>query len=270
LIPYWQKKRIGGSGTEEDDCWELSVTLMTDVEDEPFSPLPLSMWTFSLLEDCKVVPQTMQQRIHSNEIPSSKLYETLKRIPAILCQMIPDYQCRSSMTPPFSAERGECNSWNCGGAALKILSDALYSCGGGRGTLMTSSLFNHGVGALYDRQGSTNTKYVNESTEKSLFVPHQKVASHSESGAFYSRLAEKCVEGGVSLNIMISSPLGPEVDSGIFENQYLDLATMGEICRYTCGKLRWLKYEDCDFQLDFSIAVEREGCYAHRLKNELL
>eukprot|EP00557_Chaetoceros_sp_GSL56_P008139 CAMPEP_0176495268 /NCGR_PEP_ID=MMETSP0200_2-20121128/10557_1 /TAXON_ID=947934 /ORGANISM="Chaetoceros sp., Strain GSL56" /LENGTH=1213 /DNA_ID=CAMNT_0017893117 /DNA_START=433 /DNA_END=4070 /DNA_ORIENTATION=+ len=288
IIPYWRKKRTTTIDGINEEYWTLSVSLMTDVEDDPFCPLPLSMWTYSLLDcdKCSMMQQTnIQQTHHSNdEISLSKLIETLERIPTIIRQMIPDYKCRSSNNSAYIPR--DCNFWNCGGAALKVLSHALCNGGGGRGTIITSSRLNHGVGALVDRQGNTNTKYINTSVEKSLFTPCQELGSSSvveeNGGSFYTCLAETCVASGVSLNVILCSPLGPESDSGVFEKQFLDLATMGELCRHTCGKLKWLKYEDCDFRLDFSTAVQREGCFAHRLtiqregcfahrlKNELL
>lgn len=261
LIPHWRKKRRQNNANDNVNDnggggeWELAVSLMTDVKEDPFAPLPLASWTYAVgdIHNC-----------HSHDSPPLyKLQELIQQIPSILKDMVPDYKCRGSAQ--FSPT--ESNSWNCGGAALSILGQALCKVGG-RGTLLTSSRLNYGVGMLDDRQGNSTKKYADSASEKALYTPQQTLKT--EAGEFYTKLGNECIQEGVSLSVIMSSPMGHEPGSGVTGAHFVDVASLTELCRHSCGNFKWLRYQESDICAECNIAIDKEGSYAHRLREEIL
>jgi len=259
LIPHWRRKRRRTNADANDNGggeeWELAVSLMTDVKEDPFAPLPLASWTYAVgdIHNC-----------HSRDsAPLYKLQELIYQIPSILKEMVPDYKCRGSAQ--FSPT--ESNSWNCGGAALSILGHAMYKVGG-RGTLLTSSRLNYGVGMLDNRQGSSTKKYSDSESEKALYTPQQTLKT--EVGEFYTKLGNECIQEGVSLSVIMSSPLGHEPGSGVTGAHFVDVASLAELCRHSCGNFKWLRYQESDIFTEWNIAIDKEGSYAHQIREEIL
>ena len=260
LIPHWRRKRRNNANGNSNDNdvggeWELAVSLMTDVKEDPFAPLPLASWTYAVgeIHNC-----------HSHDsAPLYKMQELIRQIPSILKDMLPDYKCRGSAQ--FSPI--ESNSWNCGGAALSILGQAMYKVGG-RGTLLTSSRLNYGVGMLADRQRKSTKKYADSASEKTLYTPQQTLKT--EVGEFYTKLGNECIQEGISLSVIVSSPMGHELGSGVTGAHFVDVATLTELCRHSCGNFKWLRYQESEICAEWNIAIDKEGSYAHQLKEEIL
>jgi hypothetical protein len=286
--------------------WNMTVSFMTDVTKEPFCPLPLDSWTYS------VSNKNQSSSIEANVPPLDYLFTALDSIPSLLKTMIPNYTgmtpqgggistatpSRGAPPPPppppppsMKQQPLDPNQYNCGGAALTVMmhaieSNPLYS--GGRGTLLTDSRLTHGLGMILDRQGNNMSEYTNANPqrEQTLLTPLQDVkgmtnntSDHASTnkkahgrfkscGKFYKDLETNCLKENVSLSIIYTSPLGHEVGSGITGKHYVDVATLGRLCHKTCGKFKWLKVEDGDVLVEGG--AEKDGTYAHQLKEELV
>jgi hypothetical protein len=172
-------------------------------------------------------------------------------------------------------ERGR----SCGGAALAVLSSAL-STTGGRGVLLTSHRPNFGVGALRDREaGGAARHYQQIQSEKELYTPLQhlvkrqisfasadassgisttisgassvKAGSEMAAASFYTALGSTSAADRVTIDIIVTTPLVENgavgaVGTGQPRSRFLDVATLSELCRNTCGKFRWLKFNSHD------------------------
>ena len=250
LIPHWKWKERRKNESNESG-WELSVSIMADVKEDPFASLPLASWTYAVGD-----VNSFQSK---NAAPLYKLHELIQQVPSILKEMVPDYKCRG--TPK------ESDSWNCGGAALLIMCHALHAIGG-RGTLLTSSRLNYGIGALADRQGNSTIQYAKSSSEEALYTSHQ--ALNTDIGEHFKKLGKLCVQGSVSLSVIMSTPMGYEYGSGVIGTHYVDVATLAELCRHSCGSFKWLRYQELDSYSDENVAFGKNGCYGHQLKEEIL
>ena len=144
-------------------------------------------------------------------------------------------------------------------------------------TLLTSSRPDWGVGALRDREGGGSAfLYTKSSAEKTLYTPIQWMnAKHNGTDnskqderacVFYRTLGNECHKANISCDIVVTTPLGHEVGSGRMGKNYLDVSTLSEFCRVTCGKFKWLKVEDCH------VLSRRnyEGSYCLQLREELM
>ena len=253
LIPHWKRKGRKTNGSDERG-WELSVSLMADVKENPFAPLPVASWTYAVgdVHPCN----------SHGSVPLHKLYELIQQVPSVLKEMVPDYKCREAFSPADS------NSWNCGGAALSILCHALHGIGG-HGTLLTSSRLNYGIGALADRQGNSTMKYAKTANENALYTP-QQVLQSDVVGEYYKKLGKLCIQESVSLSIIMSTSMCYEDGSGVIGTHYVDVASLAELCRHSCGDFKWLKHHELGNCHEENIALDNEGSYAHQLKEEFL
>jgi protein transport protein SEC24 len=115
---------------------------------------------------------------------------------------------------------------------------------GGRGTLITWRRPNFGVGRLPYREEQRNASSVETRGDSALFIPLQlqsdfKSKEEEIASTFYSALGKNCAKDRVSIDVLMhSSPVVP--------SNFLDLATLGELCRVTCGKLMWITTSDWD------------------------
>lgn len=286
VIPHWKTKRSSkdedyiyvnrhspGSGNifqSSMEGWKIDVSLMTDVKDDPFCPLPLNVWTYPVF----------QTESSSEHLHISHLYEILDAVPNLLERIIPDYNI-NKRRQNFIYDPNEPATWNCSCAALAVMAHCLeqdINYLGGCGTILTTSRPNHGFGALDDRQGHDASMYFDAISEKALLTPRQTLLHRStrwKSGAkddpaafLYDKLGRKCLEHRITLNIIYTSPLGHENASGITGRHYIDISTLGELCRQTCGVFRWIKAQDADI-ID-PHGLQRDTSYATQLKNEIL
>ena len=305
VVPHWQKKRKRMNSRENIDNeenleeWEMQVSFMMDCTKDPYCPLPLNAWTYSVGEE-----EGEEGRLEE-EAPLEYFMKALDAIPTIVQTMIPNSNGSNTRgggesvrgvggdgmipqppppLPSTNATAQQPSHMNCGGAALAVLVHAIESdpsVSGGRGTLLTDSRISHGVGSIVDRQGTTCSQYTRSNTELSLLTPTQdeKGSSGSSSagksngrckacGTFFQELETKCLKENISLSIVYTSPLGQELGSGSVGRQYVDVATLGRLCHKTCGKFKWLKVEDGDVLVEGG--VEKDGTYAHQLKEELV
>ena len=243
--------------SRNDEELELTVAVMADVVDDPFSPLPCYDFTYDVTE-------SLQMR---------RLDAALDAIPSLVKDCFPD----NRQLPQH--ERGK----SCGGAALAVLSSAL-STTGGRGVLLTSHRPNFGVGTLRDREAGGAAKHYQQiQSEKELYTPLQhlvkrqisfasasgsngtttatsnsnaanaKGGSEMASATFYTKLGATSATDRVVLDILVSTPLvengaAGAVGTGQPRSRFLDVATLSELCRNTCGKFRWLKLDSDNCQ----------------------
>ena len=244
--------------SDNDEELELTVAVMADVVDDPFSPLPCYDFTYD-------VTDSLQMR---------RLDAALDAIPSLV------KDCFSDNRQLPQHERGR----SCGGAALAVLSSAL-STTGGRGVLLTSHRPSYGVGTLRDREAGGAAKHYQQiQSEKELYTPLQhlvkrqisfasasgsngsntarsnantatsaKAGSEMASAAFYTKLGATSATDRVVLDILVSTPLvengaAGAVGTGQPRPRFLDVATLSELCRNTCGKFRWLKLDSDNCQ----------------------
>jgi len=247
---------------EEEE--EAAVALMTDVTLDPFCPLPLGEFTFDL----------------SAPLGLARLRRVLGEAPGLVNDVLADDMKK---THGISGSK-----LSCAGAALAVLGDALSQSNGiGRGTLLTSRRPNYGVGALRDRElsaptpaagakmgarsaagtGGTDNKYARWDLERELYTPLQDivgkeikfaVGADQKTGKFYKDLGDRCVRDGTSLDVFMSTPLVEPPNAATAQTaQFLDLATLGELCRLSCGSLRWVRYDPTDMD-EFSSGLREE------------
>jgi hypothetical protein len=202
----------------EKDGTICGFIVMADVTDEPYCPLPLEDWTFA-------VETQMQEWKYF----MSSLWDTWQ---PFLLQL----DCRT----PYGT-MGHAGS--CGGAALAFLADGL-ALSGGRGTWLSWRRPNFGTGNIRDRERNNMKLYKLPEAEHQLYLPLQlrdnkKQLSGNDdemdeaATTFYKNLAQKCAKNRVALDIMLHTLPRPVA--------FLDLATLGHVCRVTCGKLKWIK-----------------------------
>lgn len=192
-----------------------TYVVASDVTEDPFCPLPLSEWTWDLSSDQGVAQwETFLQNV-TGELDA--LYNLAKARNV--------YGHDGLML-------------SCGGAALQFLAHALESTGG-RGTWISWRRPNYGAGKIPHRDEKSNGMRFQGTYACSTPLQIQKNATgeDKESADFYSRLAEKCVESQVCLDVVYhTNPDGPTA--------FLDMATVGELCRQTCGRLMWIRAAD--------------------------
>ncbi len=127
-----------------------------------------------------------------------------------------------------------------------------------RATLITTRRPNYGVGALRDREAGQQSHYLRKECEQRLITPVQRVPNISAingndadmaAGQFYRKLGEDFAKYRVSLDIVVTNAVlsMPVSSMGSGQSQrpnmreYLDVATLSELCRVTCGKFKWLR-----------------------------
>ncbi|GKY92125.1 hypothetical protein MPSEU_000183900 [Mayamaea pseudoterrestris] len=134
---------------------------------------------------------------------------------------------------------------SCGGAGLAFLADALKDSGG-RGTLVSWRRPNFGVGSIPHRSSKARGKLRAEDDDvpsTPLQVQSTFRSSQDEAAAtFYQRLAKSCVKNRVSLDIVMHR-------DPLLQHPFMDLATLGELCRVTSGKLAWIDVSTWKTQL---------------------
>ena len=150
--------------------------------------------------------------------------------------------------------------------------------------LLTSHRPNFGVGTLRDREAGGAAKHYQQiQSEKELYTPLQhlvkrqisfasasgsngtttansnsnaanaKGGSEMASATFYTKLGATSATDRVVLDILVSTPLvengaAGAVGTGQPRSRFLDVATLSELCRNTCGKFRWLKLDSDNCQ----------------------
>lgn len=187
--------------------------IMSDVTEEPYSPLPLEDWTFV------VETQSEQWKLFM-----SSLWDAWQ-------PFVKQLDCQTSY-----GTMGHASS--CGGAALAFLADALSETGG-RGTWISWRRPNFGVGNIRDRERNNLALYKSPKTEQELYLPLQlrkgKLSDEMDDSAavFYRDIGKKCAKNRVVLDIVLHTLPKPMA--------FLDLATLGQLCRIACGKLKWIK-----------------------------
>lgn len=112
----------------------------------------------------------------------------------------------------------------CGGAALAFLADALEASGG-RGTLITQHSPRYGAGGI--------------PSGRSLELPLQELKefanpAEEKAATFYKELGSRCAKTRVSLSVAL---LGENAGG-----RSLEIATMSELCRVSCGNLMWIPH----------------------------
>jgi len=353
LIPHIPCKYQKQSQYQQDIT--PMVSIMTDVVHDPFCPLPLEQWTYDvstfldITQELKShdLPQQSQSQFQSNDPnpntntnpnpnpnpnPNHPFYQLIQSLPNLISKILPhtDPRYQKENIPPSHRHKLR---WNSGGAAMAVIADALssspLSAGGGRGTLLTSSRPNHGVGAISDRQaggGTTATMggssgirpkcYDKEDTMWKLCSPLQRnkdlinksirsgfggqgssmdyggknqkdtptlmdrtssttdrIIMDTNAAIFYDSLEKKCHSNNISFDIVISTPLTNDFGTGAMGARYLDVATLGELCRVTCGRLSWLKVDDGDILMNDNGghgSFQMEGSYGQQVRQELL
>lgn len=197
---------------EKDGAVELSV--VSDVTEEPFSPLPLDFWTFDM---------STEQGVQRWELLMDQLWNAWQPFLQNLDQK--------------SAYGQDAFSLSCGGAALAFMADALAPSGG-RATLVTWRRPNFGVGAIRDREMMNTANYTNEKTEYGLYTPLQLQSGLTDkldqkTAEFYTQMGASCAKNRVCVDILVHTPPATV--------PFLDLATLGELCRITSGRIKWIR-----------------------------
>jgi protein transport protein SEC24 len=184
----------------------------SDVTEDPFCPLPLSEWTWDLSSPEGVAK--WESFLQNVEQEISDLHKIAKSRNV--------YGHDGLML-------------SCGGAALTFLGHALESTGG-RGTWITWRRPNYGAGSISHRDEKVNGMRFKGtySCATPLQLQHNLNGSEKEAAEFYKHLGVNCVQNRVTLDVIYHTKPDGTVP-------FLDLATMGELCRLTNGKLMWIR-----------------------------
>ena len=230
-----------GDDGEKEEEEELAAAVVADVSDDPFSPLPLSDWTYDVLSGEDLI----------------RLNRALDGLLPLLEEMLP--AAGGCGGGPVKVNQVDTTLLSCGGAALAVLADALSAARGmGRGTVLTSRRPSYGVGALRDREAGDfvgrghSPAYNRWTTERELWTPLQdyagegmkvKESTDARAGRFYDRLGKRCADDGTSLDVVMTMPLRLDLGEGMRPagTTYLDVATLSELCRVTSGRFRWVR-----------------------------
>jgi hypothetical protein len=185
--------------------------IMADATDDPFCPLPLDEWTFELSTEAGLEAWTsyLDQQL-AVEVLAFKNCLKGKNVYGL-----------------------DALELSCGGVALAFLADALKDSGG-RGTLITWRRPNFGVGRISHRQeqkcGNLRADEDCAPTAPLQLQTKFRCTQDEESATFYKILGTQCATNRVSMDVLFHCSPGTNVP-------YMDLATLGELCRTTCGTL---------------------------------
>jgi protein transport protein SEC24 len=202
---------------------------MPDVTEDPFCPLPLTEWTWNL-----ATPRGLEDmQMFLREYRESAL--------DALVQQTNTTRTRTTTTGTGTGTGASGYSLSCGGAAMAFLVDTLQHCGG-RAVWISWRRPNHGVGSLRDRERlkEAYTRYEGFLYSPLQNQPEARVKEHSGDEAaanFYKALGDACAKNRIAMDIFLhTDPSVPQ--------SFLDLATLGEVCRVSNGRLVWVKNAD--------------------------
>jgi protein transport protein SEC24 len=192
--------------------------IASDVTEQPFCPLPLSDWTFELASE-------------------DGLRDWIGFLTGTL---IHDIALGKEQLKGGNAYGLDSFDLSPAGAALHFVSDALRESGG-RGTVLTWRRPNFGVGRLSHRE-ERKAPAAGKIEDYTPYTPVQvlskfKTPDDEAAATFYKKLGTECVSNRVSLDVVM------HCDSTMGQT-FFDLATLGELCRATCGSLLWLPSSD--------------------------
>jgi hypothetical protein len=188
-------------------------SVMTDVVDEPFAPFPLEEWTYNL--------STEQGLAAWRSCLQNELARDMKFLIAQTLRQKNAYGLDGS-------------ELSCGGAALAFLADALAETGG-RGTWISWRRPNFGAGKLPHRREQREDDWTVYTPLQLMTEFHSK--EENAASDFYKSLGEHCAKNRVSLDVLVhTGPFAPQ--------PFLDLATLGEVCRVSCGRLIWIRTQE--------------------------
>jgi len=193
-------------------------TFVADITEDPFAPCPIEDWTF--------------------ELGSKKGFDSWKEyVCDKLTSDITSLRNRVRGKSPYGLDGFEIS---CGGAALAFLSNALEESGG-RGTLITWRRPNFGIGKLTHREERLSST-VRGQEDYTPYTPVQilskfKSPQDQDAAVFYKKLGGLCAKNSVCLDVLYHT--APDTS-----HTFLDVATIGELCRQTCGQLMWISGPD--------------------------
>ena len=143
---------------------------------------------------------------------------------------------------------------------LSLTANAVQTSSYDRATLITTRRPNYGVGALRDREAGEQSNYTMAEKEKRIFSPLQHLTFTAtalkageemdrQASLFYKKLGEDAAKSRASLDVVVtSSSLKPTFGqhngaqmSSSNVREFLDVATLAELCRVSCGRLKWLR-----------------------------
>ena len=188
---------------------ELGCSVMSDVSDDPFCHLPVEQWTYDV---------STIEGVETWKLCISNVWNAWQPYLKQIAQGAGGYAS------------------TCGGAALAFLADALKDTGG-RATWISWRRPNFGVGLMRDRELNNLQFYAKESSERPLYCPLQlqkKLSTPEQKTAdFYNQLGLDCAKNRISVDIIMHTLPKPMA--------YLDLGTLGELCRISSGTLKWIR-----------------------------
>jgi protein transport protein SEC24 len=212
--------------------------VMPDVQDDPYNPLPLSEWSWSLPDEFNVLMNVWKNDLQPNLLP--RLVD----------------KARSDGGYSMSA----------GGAALGFLADALQETGG-RAVFWTWRRPNFGLGALIDRErgmgnGNRGSKAITSVEAPSLYMPLQDAQKNTvvqgdpmlqSAAEVYKNLGNKCAKAKAAIDIVLHT--NPNVPQS-----FVDVATLGRLCESTSGQLMWIN----------KVAYESSTRWKQSIKQEVM
>ena len=218
----------------------VTLSVVSDVTEEPFSPLPLNLWTYDM---------STQEGVQQWETLMEQLWDVWQPFLKQLDQKSPYGPNTFSLS--------------CGGAALAFMADALAPSGG-RATLITWRRPNFGVGGIRDREMMNTANYTKEKTEYALYTPLQLQKNLTDkldvkAAKFYKQLGAACAKNRVCIDVLVHTPPATV--------PFLDLGTLGELCRITSGKVKWIRSRRWKKEVQEELRYVTFVCLASTLVN---
>jgi protein transport protein SEC24 len=186
----------------------------SDVTEDPFCPLPLNDWTIDVSTE-------------------SGLREFIAYVTEQLSHDIKYWKDQLKGGNAYGLDNFDLTVL---GAALQFLANSL-SESGGQGTVLSWRRPNFGVGKLSHRE-DRKVSDTGKTEDYTSYSPVQllskfKTPGDEQAAQFYRRLGGECAANRVALDIIMHCD--PSMG-----HTFLDLATLGELCRMTSGRLLWI------------------------------
>jgi len=239
------------SSSNPNSSMPLQFTVMPDVHLDPFCPLPLEEWSWSLPDEYDAMMDVWKNTIR----------------PTLFPQLVQDH-CRELKVPTSSSNASTSHvggyALSAGGAAMAFLQDALRHTGG-RGVYWSWRRPNYGVGALTDRErdsmgelgnislysplqdNSKPDKTSGSNTNESNHVPSE---TKPDSSTFYSNLGDELAKSKVALDVIMHTNIN-------VPQAFLDIATLSRICDSSCGRfIKMVRSESNEHAWRSSVAQE--------------
>jgi hypothetical protein len=211
---------MGRDGVYLMDKRNKSMVVMSDTLDDPYSPLPLTEFSWNLAEEFEQFQECWTELAES---------------------FLPPLLQRAAKTTQTQTDSCCCS----GGAAMKFLVESLRETGG-RAVWISSQRPSYGVGAIANREATLGTKAYTTTCESWLYTPLQDALPRAKAdladqaaSTFYSKLGEDCTKYKVAMDIVMLQTATTTTTTGETP-LFWHAATLSKVCQVSNGRFVWI------------------------------